>query len=138
LIKYAAIPVLALVIILSACNSSTPTPTSTPAATTPSFDISKIPGNTMTTAETQKNIVSALNLFEFGRGCPKPKIANVEITQQQKENNGPWTERWTIDRCGTAVAYILIFTPDPKAGGAAFSIEPEKKQTVIPEPAPKP
>jgi hypothetical protein len=142
LIKHAAIPVLALVILLSACDGGTPattssTTSSTSTATTTSVDISKIPGNTLTTTEIQKNIVSAMNLFESGRGCPKPKIANVEITQPQKETNGPWTERWTVDRCGTLVPYVLIFTPDPKAGGAAFSIEPEKKQSAIPEPTPK-
>ncbi len=135
MIKYMAVLVIALVLLLPACNNSN---TTSPVATTSTspLDMSKIQGETRTIAETQKNIVGALNIFESGKGCPSPRIAKVEITQQPKETDGPWTERWTIDRCGTMVAYILVFTPDLKAGGAAFSIELEKKQSTLPTQAP--
>jgi hypothetical protein len=34
------------------------------------------------------------------------------------------TERWTIDRCGTTVAYRVTYMPDGK-GGNTFTVEPE-------------
>jgi hypothetical protein len=34
------------------------------------------------------------------------------------------TERWTIDRCGTTIAYRVTYTPDGK-GGNTFTVQPE-------------
>jgi hypothetical protein len=29
---------------------------------------------------------------------------------------GPWSEQWTVDRCGTQVSYTIDFSPDPERG----------------------
>jgi len=127
LIKHAVILLLALALVLSACNGGTQT--TTPATTPTSVDASKIPGSTLTTADLQKNVVNALNLYESiaKSGCSNPRIASTEVTQKPAEANGTRVERWTVDRCGReTVAYAITFTPDPKSGGAALAIEREK------------
>jgi hypothetical protein len=127
LVKYSAILLLVLILVLSACGNGTPATS----VTTPSFDIGKIPGETFTDANIQQNVVSGLNLYESTSksGCSNPRIAGVEIVQKPTEQNGPWIERWIIDRCGkTTVAYLITFTPDTKNGGASLSIALETKK----------
>jgi hypothetical protein len=127
LIKYSAIPLLVLILVLSACGNNTPV---TP-VTTASVDIGKIPGETFTDANIQQNVVSGLNLYESTSksGCSNPRIASTEIVQKPTEQNGVWIERWTIDRCGkTTVSYLITFTPDTKNGGAGLAIALETKK----------
>jgi hypothetical protein len=127
LIKYAAVPLLVLILVLSACGGSNPT---TPVTTTP-VDVGKIPGGTLTDANIQKNVVKALTLYESTSksGCSNPRIAGTEIVQKPSEQNGSWIERWTLDRCGKeTVSYLITFTPDTKTGGAGLAITLETKK----------
>ena len=54
--------------------------------------------------------------------CKQSKIINTEITEHPKNpGKDPWTEKWTVDRCGKQVYYRVQFTPSPR-GGTDFSV----------------
>ena len=58
--------------------------------------------------------------------CKDRQVASIELlevglTAEGEWDAGPWTERWTVDRCGTLVQYPIEFTP-AESGGVDFRI----------------
>jgi len=86
----------------------------------------KLPGESGADKKLQKGasqIVMMLESFK-DKPCKKSKIVNTEITEHPKNpGKDPWTELWTVDRCGILVYYKVGFTPSPK-GGTDFVVSP--------------
>lgn len=61
--------------------------------------------------------------------CKDRKVVNTEVIEQPtgvrikwgRMVKGRWVERWTVDRCGTRVAYRVEYTADGR-GGTFFNI----------------
>ena len=67
--------------------------------------------------------------------CKDRRVASIELlevglTAEGEWDAGPWTERWTVDRCGTLVEYPIEFTP-AEGGGVDFRIRAD-----LPSPSP--
>jgi hypothetical protein len=61
-----------------------------------------------------------------GEPCPDGRIQRVEVLEAPSFDSsggwtGPWSERWTIYRCGETVPYVVDFTSDG-AGGTNFKL----------------
>lgn len=63
--------------------------------------------------------------------CQARKVINTEVlqpleggaVQDGRPIEGKWTERWTLDRCGKPIRYVVRFSTTPK--GTTFTAEPE-------------
>jgi len=120
-------------VLLSACGTA-PATTTKPTTQPITIEGGTVQGS-MADANTQTNVKNAVSLMETmaKSGCPNPRLVNAEVIQKPTAENGPWTERWNLDRCGKSTfSYTLTFTPDIKNGGAGFAIEPEKKAGPTP------
>lgn len=68
--------------------------------------------------------------------CRDRRVASVEILgelgvdAQGEWDGGPWTEQWTVDRCGALVPYTIEFSRAAD-GGTAFSL---RKQIAVSRP----
>lgn len=61
-----------------------------------------------------------------GDPCPDRRVTRLAVldspeVDEQGILQGPWSERWTVDRCGVEVAYVIEFRPADD-GGIAFEI----------------
>jgi hypothetical protein len=63
---------------------------------------------------------------QFAPACSHPRIADTAIVGEPRRlNNGrmmQWSERWTIDRCGVHVHYLVHF--DYRGSVGSFKIVP--------------
>jgi hypothetical protein len=93
-----------------------------------------IPGDTLADRILQRDTLAFLaqrDLSEAGpeARCRIRKVVGTEVVAPveggQVEGDRPiagrWVERWTLDRCGTSVAYMIRFTTTPK--GTTFIAE---------------
>jgi hypothetical protein len=93
-----------------------------------------LPGQTLVSDGTlQKDVTSDLFTAEkaLAGSCKKSRVVDTRITRRPKslaQERGTglavarWTERWTIDRCGTKVFYTIHFDMRGSAG-TIFNIE---------------
>jgi hypothetical protein len=75
-----------------------------------------IPGHTAADAGLKRDIVRNLNLLEYGAraDCAEPrKVINTEVVELQRRT-GTVVERWTVDRCGKLIKYLVQQTSLPK------------------------
>ena len=56
-----------------------------------------------------------------GKECTERKIVKTEVIQAAQDKT-PVAERWTLDRCGRSVNYIVKYSK----GGRTFDVQPEK------------
>lgn len=57
------------------------------------------------------------------RECEDRRIVDTAILKlPRKPGRSPWTEKWTVDRCGELVFYKIRFTPTPDIGGTDFKV----------------
>jgi len=56
-------------------------------------------------------------------GCDQRKIVDTKVLELWP-NRHPRLERWTLDRCGTAIDYLVLFSPNGE-GGTNFAVRPE-------------
>ena len=56
-----------------------------------------------------------------GKECAERKIVKAEVIEADQKKN-PVVERWTLDRCGKPVSYIVKYTN----GGRTFDVQIEK------------
>lgn len=95
-----------------------------------------IPGDTLADRTLQRDTLAFLaqrDLFEAGpeARCRTRKVVATEvlepITGAEVEGARPiaghWMERWTLDRCGRSVPYVIQFTTTRK--GTTFIAEPQ-------------
>lgn len=84
----------------------------------------KLPGQSGANYILQRDASQFVMLLESAADntCKHSKIVNTEIIDYPKNpGKDPWTERWTVDRCGNLVYYKVVFTPSPE-GGTKFSV----------------
>ena len=63
----------------------------------------------------QQDAMTMLNALDAAKdgSCKKRLLANVEVL---KETGNSSEERWTLDRCGKPVAYLITFRPAAQGG----------------------
>lgn len=86
--------------------------------------IAKLPGTSGANYILQRDASQFVMILEAAgdNTCKQSKIVNTEITEQPNNpGKDPWTEKWTVDRCGKLVYYRIKFTPSPK-GGTDFTV----------------
>jgi len=84
----------------------------------------KLPGQSGASYLLQRDASQFVMLLESSADntCKQSKIVNTEIIDYPKNpGKDPWTERWTVDRCGSLVYYKVKFTPS-SGGGTDFSV----------------
>ncbi len=89
------------------------------AATAPSTE------QTRASPKIQSDVMDVIRVLETASGpsCER-KLAKTEVVQRATEENYAAVERWTIDRCGKPVNYLVTFRPGAN-GGVDFSVKPE-------------
>ena len=94
-----------------------------------------LPGQTLissSNATLQKDVLADLFTAEkaLAGGCKTSRVVDTRITKHktlaQERGTGlvvaQWTERWTIDRCGTKIFYTIRFDMRGSAG-TIFNIQ---------------
>ena len=102
----------------------------------PGMESAAIAGNTMADRTLQRDTIVLLTQKDLseteGEICRTRRISNTELLKPvsggQVENGRPvageWVERWTLDRCGAPVPYIVHFSTGRT--GTTFTAEREK------------
>ena len=95
-----------------------------------------VAGNTIADRTLQRDTVALLTQKDLsdteGDACRTRRVTNAEllnpVTGAQIEDGRPvagqWVERWTLDRCGAPVRYIIHYTTTKQ--GTTFKAEREK------------
>jgi hypothetical protein len=96
-----------------------------------------VPGDTLADPVLQRDTLAFLaqrDLWEAGpeARCRTRKIVKTEVlmplTGDEVENARPiagqWVERWTLDRCGASVDYVIRFSTTRK--GTTFLADPQR------------
>jgi hypothetical protein len=122
----------------------TPTPVAGPPAT-PSAEVppwvgtfadqlvAGLPGDTACDLTLQANTLEIVIFQEMIAGeesCQDRKIANIEVIETPHDLRwegetvvyGIWAERWSVDRCGTVVRYMVRYVFDAAKGGTDFTV----------------
>ncbi len=72
--------------------------------------------------ETLSMILFTDDALSHGARCDDRKIVKKEVVNKAA---GSWTERWTLERCGTALRYRVFYTSGAR-GTAYFTVKLEK------------
>ena len=96
-----------------------------------------LPGNTIADPVLQVDAFAFLALRDFSEtgaegACHARKVIDTEVLQplegaaveNERSIGGRWAERWTLDRCGMLVRYVVRFSTTQK--GTAFTAERER------------
>lgn len=80
------------------------------------------PGDTASTAR-ERTVADQILAFDSSKeaggdpDCVSRKVVNTEVTRPfepgSREPAGQWTERWTVDRCGRLMPYLVDFLRAP-------------------------
>ena len=84
----------------------------------------KLPGQSLASIQLQMDTHNLIRLREVisDNTCNQRKVINTEVVESPRSVGvDPWTERWTVDRCGKLIYYRIGFTPNPK-GGTDFNV----------------
>ncbi len=65
--------------------------------------------------------------------CQDRTVVNTEVIEQPQDVRlegkrllqGRWTERWTLNRCGSLILYRVAYVADGKAG-ISYDVIPER------------
>jgi hypothetical protein len=103
----------------------------------PEAEAAAVPGDTLADRILQRDTLAYLtqrDLFETGpeARCRSRKVVATEVLAPvlggEVEGNRPvagnWMERWTLDRCGAPIRYVIRFTTTRK--GTTFIAEPQR------------
>ena len=96
-----------------------------------------VPGGTLADRVLQRDTLAFLtqrDLFETGpeARCRSRRVVATEVlapvlggaVEGDRPISGSWMERWTLDRCGVLVRYVVRFTTTRK--GTTFVAEPQR------------
>lgn len=86
-----------------------------------------VPGNTIASPLLQRNTLTLMYALDSADDttCAKRTIVNAEMVKKATAADVTVQERWTLDRCGKTVPYLVIFTPSPQ-GGTDFNVMKER------------
>jgi len=85
------------------------------------------PEKTRASARVQSDVVDVIHVLETasGQSCDERKLVKTEVVKRATAEDYSAVERWTIDRCGKLIGYLVTFKPGP-SGGIDFSVRPEQ------------
>ena len=102
----------------------------------PEAEAATVPGDTLADRILQRDTLAFLtqkDLYETGpeARCRVRKVLATEVlaavvggeVEQSRPISGSWMERWTLDRCGAPVRYVIRFTTTRQ--GTTFIAEPQ-------------
>jgi len=103
---------------------------------TPAGDAAAVPGTTIADPVLQRDALGFLALRDFSAAgaegaCHSRKVIDTQMLQPlegasvegERPIAGQWVERWTLDRCGMPVRYVVRFSTTQK--GTTFTAEHE-------------
>jgi hypothetical protein len=84
------------------------------------------PEKTRASQKVQSDVMDIIQVLEAGSGerCER-KVVDTEVVKRATAADYTAVERWTIERCGKLVRYLVTFKPGP-SGGIDFSVRPEQ------------
>jgi hypothetical protein len=101
-------------------------------------DATTVPGDTLADRTLQRDTLAFLaqrDLFDVGTEarCRARKVVATEVlvpleggqVEGDRPISGQWVERWTLDRCGASVGYVIRFNTTRK--GTTFIAEPQPR-----------
>jgi hypothetical protein len=88
---------------------------------------SLVPGPTVASPVLQRDTLEMIHGLDGAEdpSCDKRAVVKTEILKRPARSDDHAKERWTLDRCGTMVPYLITFTPSPQ-GSTDFYIERER------------
>jgi len=103
---------------------------------TPPGEPATVPGTTIADPILQRDALGFLAQRDFSAAgaegtCDARKVIDTEVLQPlqgaavkgERPIGGQWVERWTLDRCGMPVRYVVRFSTTQK--GTTFTVEHE-------------
>ncbi|HEY3305974.1 MAG TPA: hypothetical protein VGL70_20840 [Candidatus Binatia bacterium] len=85
-----------------------------------------VPEKTRASPKVQGDVMEIIQVLEAGSGerCER-KVVDTEVVKKATAADYTAIERWTIDRCGKPIRYLVTFKPGP-SGGVDFTVRPEQ------------
>jgi hypothetical protein len=85
------------------------------------------PEKTRASARVQSDVMDVIRVLETASGpsCDERKLAKTEVVKRATAEDYSAVERWTIDRCGKLIGYLVTFKPGAN-GGVDFSVRAER------------
>ena len=85
------------------------------------------PETTRASPKTQAGVMEMIQVIEpaLGPSCDERELVKTEVVKRATAEDFSAVERWTIDRCGKLVPYLVTFRPGLN-GGIEFSVRPER------------
>jgi hypothetical protein len=85
------------------------------------------PEKTKASARIQSDVMDVIRVLETAssQNCDERRLARTEVVKRATADDYSAVERWTIDRCGKLVSYLVTFKPGAN-GGVDFSVRPER------------
>ena len=80
------------------------------------------PGGTLADSTQAVSAIQAIYRLDDLRGarCDVRRFVDTQVVETRSGTppapGAHWFERWTMDRCGTRVKFLLEFSPDPAGG----------------------
>jgi hypothetical protein len=80
------------------------------------------PGETLADSALSGNAIQAIYRLDDQQGtrCEMRRFVDTDLLQTTSGSppapGSAWIERWTMDRCGTRVRFLVEFSPDPAGG----------------------
>jgi hypothetical protein len=87
-----------------------------------------VPGNTVASPLLQRDtlrIIIAIDGAEDA-ACARRTVVNTESIKVPARPEDTGEERWTVDRCGKTIPYLVTFTPSAR-GGTDIGVRQERK-----------
>ncbi len=85
------------------------------------------PETTRAKPKTQEDVMAMIQVMEpaIDKSCGERELKKTEVVKRATAEDYTAVERWTIDRCGKPVSYLVTFKPGA-TGGVDFSVKLEK------------
>jgi hypothetical protein len=85
-----------------------------------------LPEKTRASARIQSDVMDVIRVLETASGpsCDERKLMKTEVVKRATADDYSAVERWTIDRCGKPIGYLVTFKRGAN-GGVDFSVRLE-------------
>lgn len=85
------------------------------------------PEKTRASSKTQDEVMEMIQVLEpaIDQSCDERELVKTEVVKRATAEDYSAVERWTINRCGKPVRYLVTFRPGVN-GGLEFTVRPEK------------
>jgi hypothetical protein len=86
-----------------------------------------LPEKTRASARVQSDVMDVIHVLETAsaQSCDERKLVKTEVVKRATAEDYSAVERWTIDRCGKLIGYLVTFKPGAN-GGVDFSVRAER------------